>query len=125
MRTYTQSLINRRANGGVAGKDTHIIFTSLDRIISAYRIDDHEINSILIVTAREVTKSVVQEIIIILNQYTYYDKGKTIHSAGQIEYFRNLVDDWSIKVKEKQNIITNDRFKIPIIIKDSLHCIPL
>jgi len=101
VRTHTQLLIDRGANGGVAGKDMHVIFTNLDRIISIRRINNYEINSIPMVTAGGVTKSIVGEVIIILNQHTYYDKGKTIHFADQIEYFENLVDNWSIKVREK------------------------
>jgi len=101
MRTHAQLLVDRGANRGVASKDMHVIFTNLDRIISVYEINDHEINSVLMVTTRGVTKSIVGEVIIILNQHTYYDKGKTIHFADQIEYFENLVDNWSIKVREK------------------------
>ena len=44
-----------------------MIFTNPDRIISFYRINNCEIDSILIVTARGVTKSVVGEVIVILN----------------------------------------------------------
>ena len=101
MRTHAQLLVDRGANRGVASKDMHVIFTNLDRIISVYEINDHEINSVLMVTTRGVTKSIVGEVIIILNQHTYYDKGKTIHFADQIEYFENLVDNWSIKVRGK------------------------
>ena len=60
-----------------------------------------------------------------MNQYACYGKGKTIHSSGQLEYFRNLVDDKSVKVKGTQCIITNDGFKIPISIKNGLPYIPL
>ena len=63
--------------------------------------------------------------IVILNQYAYHGKGKTIHSAGQIEHFKNLVDDRSIKVGGKQIIVTNDGCKIPISIKDGLPYMPL
>ena len=33
-RVYTNSLIDRRVNGGVAGEDTRVIFTNLDRRVS-------------------------------------------------------------------------------------------
>ena len=93
MRTHAQLLVDRGANRGVASKEIFIIFTNLDRIINIYRINDYKINSVLIVTTGGFTKSVVGEVIIILNQYAYYGKGKTIHSTGQIEHFKNLVDD--------------------------------
>ena len=60
-----------------------------------------------------------------MNQHACCGKGKTIHSSGQLEYFSNLVDDKSVKVKGTQCIITNDGFKIPISIKNGLPCIPL
>ena len=77
------------------------------------------------VTARGVTQSTEGEVIIILNQYAYHGKGKTIHSSGQIEFFKNLVNDKSIKVGGKQHIKTNDGFTIPISIKSGLPYIPL
>ena len=55
-----------------------------------------------------------------MNQYAYYGKGKTIHSSGQLEYFENLADDESVKVKGAQCVVTNDRFEIPISIKNGL-----
>ena len=41
---------------------------------------------------------------LIMNAYAYYGKGHTIQSAGQIEWDKNLVDDKSVKVGEKQCI---------------------
>ena len=43
---------------------------------------------------------------LIMNEYAYYGKGHTIHSAGQIEWHKNLVDDKSVRVGGKQCITT-------------------
>ena len=82
MRAYTESLVDIGANRGVAGEDTGAIFTNPDRKVNIRGIDDHEIDSISIITASGVTKTTSGEIIVILNQYFYHGKGKGIHSAG-------------------------------------------
>ena len=35
---------------------------------------------------------------LIMNEYACYRKGHTIHSSGQIEWFKNSVDDRSVQV---------------------------
>ena len=55
-----------------------------------------------------------------MHQYAYYGKGKTIHSSGQIEWFKNDVNDKSIKVGGQQRILTNDGYVIPINIRNGL-----
>ena len=106
-------------------KILELFFTNLDRRVSICGIDNHEINSISIVTAGGVTQTTSREVIIILHQHTYHGKGKTIHSAGQIKHFKNLVDNRSIKVGGKQYIWTNNGYKIPVSIKDGLPYMPL
>jgi hypothetical protein len=50
------------------------------------------------------------EVVIILHQYAYTGKGKTIHSSGQLEWYNQQVDDRSIKVGGKQQIKTLDGY---------------
>ena len=83
-RTYTNSLFDRGANGGVSGEDTRVICTNLDRKVRIYGIDNHEINSILIIKSGRETKTIVEYAIVILYQYAYYGKGKISYSAGKI-----------------------------------------
>ena len=49
-----------------------------------------------------------------MNEYVYYGKGHTIHSAGQIEWHKNLVYDKSVKVGGKQCITTLDAYSFPL-----------
>ena len=49
-------------------------------------------------TAGAVTRSQCGPTIIIMNQYAYITGGKTIHSSGQREAFKNDVNDKSIKI---------------------------
>ena len=51
---------------------------------------------------------------LIMNEYAYYGKGHTIHSAGQIEWHKNLVDDKSVKVGDTQCITTIDGYAFPL-----------
>jgi hypothetical protein len=78
----TGALVDRGANGGIAGDDG--------------------------------------EVIILLHQYAYTGKGKMIHSFGQLEYYKQEVDDKSIKVGGKQPIKTLDGYVIPLDVKSGL-----
>ena len=45
---------------------------------------------------------------------------KTINYSPQIEYYKNIVDDHSIKAGGGQHITTLDKHKIPMSIRGSL-----
>ena len=122
---HSQSLVDRGANGRVAGEDVRVIWHNVDRRVDVCGIDNHEITSIPLFTSGGITNSFNGEIIIIINQCAYYGKERPIHSSGQLEYYENLVDDKSVKFKGTQCIVTNDGFKIPIRIKNDLPHIPL
>ena len=83
-------------------------------------IDNHEITSIPLVTSVGVTSSHNGNVIIIMHQYAYHGQRKTIHSSGQIEWYKNDVNYKSIKIGEKQRILTNDGYIFPIYVKDRL-----
>jgi hypothetical protein len=83
-------------------------------------IDNHQIVDIPIVTAGAVVKLQHGEVIIITHQYAYTGKGKTIQSSGQLEWYKQAVDDKSIKVGGKQRIKTLDGFVIPLDVKSGL-----
>jgi hypothetical protein len=53
-------------------------------------------------------------------QYANAGKGKTIHSSGQLEWFKNAVDDRSKKVGGTQHITTPDGYIIPINVTSGL-----
>ena len=113
------SLVDRGANGGIAGSDVRII-EKLHRNVDVQGIDNHKMENIPIVTAGGVTKTQRGEVILILNQYAYIGKGTLIHSSPQIEAYNNKVDDRAIKVGGKQVIETIDGYSIPLNIKNAL-----
>ena len=49
-----------------------------------------------------------------MNEYACYGNGHTIHSSGQIEWFKNSVDDRSVQVGGKQRICTIDCYAMPL-----------
>ncbi len=119
------SLIDRGANGGIAGDDIHIIEKS-NQTVDVRGIDNHQITNIPIVTARGIIKTQHGPAIAILHQYTYTGQGKSIHSSGQLEWYKNNVNDKSIKVAGGlQCILTNDGYIIPISIRDGLQYVAL
>ena len=83
-------------------------------------IDNHELNALRIVDAAARITTQRGPAIVILRQYAYHGLGRTIHSAGQIEHYRNKVDDRSMLVGGRQCIRTNDGFIIPLDIINGL-----
>ena len=55
-----------------------------------------------------------------MNEYACYGKGHTIHSSGQIEWFKNSVDDRSVQVGGNQRICTIDGYAIPLVCRGGL-----
>ena len=114
------SLIDRGANGGVAGDDVRIIEQSPHRKVDIQGLDNHQVNSVPIVTAGGVMQTQHGDVIAVLHQYAYHGRGKTIHSSGQLEWYKNDVNDRSIKVGGLQRLQTIDGYTIPINICDGL-----
>ena len=84
-------------------------------------IDNHEINALKVVDAT--AKIIMQwgEAIGIFRQYAYHGQGRTIHSSGQMEWFKgNRVQDRSLLVGGCQTIKTLDGYVIPIDIINGL-----
>ena len=77
-------------------------------------IDQHQINGLDIVQCTVLVNTNHGYVDLIMNEYAYYGKGHTIHSAGQIEWHKNLVDDKSVKVGGKQYITTLDGYAFPL-----------
>jgi len=83
-------------------------------------IDGHTVQDLPICTVAALVRSNKGPIIIIMHQYAYLGKGKTIHSSVQIKYYKNNVDDKSSKVGGKQRIVTLDGYIIPLNIRNGL-----
>jgi hypothetical protein len=115
----TGALVDRGANGGIAGDDVWVIGRTGQQV-DVQGIDNHQIVDFPIVTAGAVVKLQRGEVIIVMHQYAYTGKGKTIHSSGKLEWYKQEVDDNSIKVGGKQRIKTLDGYVIPLNVKSGL-----
>ena len=60
------------------------------------------------------------KVIGIFNEYAYLGKGSSIHSSGQLEWFKTNVDEKSVNVGGTQLITTLDGYSVPLLIKDGL-----
>jgi hypothetical protein len=118
--TRISSLVDRGANGGLAGEDVRIIEQS-NRTANVSGINNHTIHGLPIVTAAGVVSTHLGPICLLMHQYANHGKGKTIHSRLQIENHGNDVNDKSLKVKGgKQCITTLDGYVIPLQIRGGL-----
>ena len=112
-------LVDCGANGGLAGSDMRVIYKT-HRKINISGIDNHEVTGLDVVTAATLLNTSLGKVIGIFNEYTYLGKGSSIHSSGQLEWFKTLVDEKSIKVGGTQLITTLDGYSVPLLIRDGL-----
>ena len=107
------SLIDRGANGGLAGSDVRILERT-GRTVSVTGIDNHELPGLDIVTCAALLHTNHGKVVLIMHEYAYYGRGNTIHSPGQIEWFQNTCDDKSFHVGGKQVINFLDGYSTPL-----------
>ena len=112
-------LVDRGANGGLAGSDMRVIYKT-HRKINISGIDSHEVNGLDVVTAATLLNTSLGKVIGIFNEYAHLGKGSSIHSSGQLEWFKTHVDEKSIKVGGTQLITTLEGYSVPLLIKDGL-----
>jgi len=114
------SLIDRGANGGVAGEDVRIIFKT-NRSVDIKGMDNHHVNDISIGTVGGVVNTQRGKIIAIMHQYALLGKGSSIHSAAQLEWYKSDVNDKSIHVPGGlRRIKTLEGYIIPLAIENGL-----
>ena len=119
------ALIDRGANGGVAGADVRVIETT-HRAVNVQGVSDNQVTDLKIVTAAGVVQTQHGPVIAIFHQYAHLGTGKTIHSSFQLEEFGLEVDKTPIQLpRGLQRIKTLDGYVHPIRIKGGLPYISL
>jgi predicted ATP-grasp superfamily ATP-dependent carboligase len=88
------ALVDRGANGGIAGSNTSIILRS-GKKIDLCGVNNHTIRNLKIGTAGAVVKTTKGEAILVMYQCALMPNTKTIHSSGQLELHGNTVQDKS------------------------------
>ena len=112
-RSKRGTLVDRGANGGTLGNDAKVIFKR-NKTADVTGIDNHELNALPMVDATAKTIADKGPVILILRNCAYHGLNRTLHSAGQIEWYQNKVCDTSMKVGGRQVIKTVDGYYIPI-----------
>ena len=90
-------LVDHGANGGLAGSDMRVIYKT-HRKINISGIDNHEVTGLDMVTAAILLNTSLGKVIGIFNEYAYLGQGSSIHSSGQLEWFKTLVDEHPSKL---------------------------
>ena len=106
-------LIDRGANGGLASSDMQVLHCTGHKI-NIVVIDNQELTGLDGVTAASLLDTNQGTVIGIFNEYAFLGKGNSIHSPGQMEYFKTRVDDKPIKVGGKQRLETLEGYAMPI-----------
>ena len=115
----THSLIDRGANGGIAGTDVRVIFKT-QRLVDVQGIDNHQMCDVGIGTVGGVVQTQKGPVIAIFHQYALHGKGTSIHSCAQMEAYKLDVNDKSIHAGGYQRIKTPDGYTIPLAIRNGL-----
>ena len=113
------SLVDRGANGDLAASDVRILSRS-SRKCTVTGIDSHEFQGLDVVQCAALVETNHGIVNLIMNEYACYGKGHTIHSSGQIEWFKNSVGDRSVQVGGKQRICTIDGYAMPLTCRGGL-----
>jgi hypothetical protein len=100
----TGALIDRGANGGIAGNNCGVIEVNDQphRYVNVEGIDGHVMEQCRLVTAGAVTHSNRGPVILIMHQYAHSGKGHSIHSSPQLEWNGIDINDKSARVSGKQ-----------------------
>ena len=80
------SLVDRGANGRLAGSDVRILSRS-SRKYTVTGKDSHELQDLDVVQCAALVETNHGIVNFIMNEYSSYGKGYTIHTSGQIEWF--------------------------------------
>ena len=83
-------------------------------------IDSYELQGLDVVQCAALVETNHSIVNLIMNEYACYGKGHTIHSSGQIEWFKNSVDDRSVQVGGKQRICTIDGYAMSLVCRGGL-----
>ena len=83
-------------------------------------IDDHELTGLDVVTAAALFDTQKEPVIWSFHEYGHLGKGRSIHAAGQLEWFNCKVNDRSKVVGGAHRIETPDGYVFPLSIESGL-----
>ena len=83
-------------------------------------VDSHELHGLNVVQCAPLLETNHVIVNLIMNEYACYGKGPTIHCSGQIEWFKNSVDNRSVQVGGQQRICALDGYSMPLVHRSCL-----
>ena len=109
-------LVDRGANGGLAGSDMRVIYKTY-RKINISGIDNHEVTGLDVVTAATLLNTSLGKVIGIFNEYAYLGKGSSIHSSGQLEWFVENSSSRFYLISCSQGILNSSRLSCYLLLR--------
>ena len=109
-------LVDRGANGGLAGSDMRLIYKT-HRKINISGIDNHEVTGLDVVTAATLLNTSLGKVIGIFNEYAYLGKGSSIHSSGQLEWFVENSSSRFYLISCSQGILNSSRLSCYLLLR--------
>jgi hypothetical protein len=116
-----KSLVDRGANGGIAGDDMRLIsHDAFGRTIDVQGINNHEIPKLKLGTCGAVVRTQRGYVILIFHQYAHHGRGKSIHSCIQLEDNSVQVDDHPSALGGTQSLVTVEGYAVPLDVVNGL-----
>jgi hypothetical protein len=119
----TGAMLDRGANGGLGGIDMKVLEFVSGVYADVQGVADASVTDLPIVLGASLVEQTNRGPIIgLFPQYAYLGKGRTIHSAVQMEAFGLDVDEKPRKARHpgQQRIVTPDGYVIPLSIRNGL-----
>ena len=123
-KSTSRSLIDRGANGGIAGDSVHVI-AETERRVNVQGVGNHELSDLKIVTAGGMCPFYRGDVLVILHQYALIPGSQTIHSSTQMEQFGLCVDDHAVAHGGTQTITTHDDYTLLVDFVNGLPYLPM
>ena len=119
--TYTETLVDRGANGGIGGKGLRLIALSFPPTIKLHQVSGPALSNVKLGNfgAVAMTQS-GHEVILIFHEYAVVEDGRTIHSSLQLEHGGIHVCDVHPEHGGSLEINTSDGLTFPMAFRQGL-----
>ena len=121
------ALVDRGANGGLAGADVLVLAETNDKA-EVSGIFDNTASDLPICSVAALINSADGPIIGVMHNYAYTGQGHSIHSSLQLEHFGANVDERSSRLPSEpgtQSVTTIDGHVIPLLYHNGLPYMPM
>ena len=118
--TNHSRLIDRGANGGVAGADVCVMYTQPVQVVDITGVENHQIRNVRLGTTGGVVHTLGGPVIAVFHQQALLGKHDSIFSYVQMEASGCNVNDRSMRLKHGLQQISKDGYIIPLNFRNVL-----